>query len=134
MTLQLQQHWHKQRNSRVSPTAVDACSSSSSSSSDNHRLLCHRSLSYPLPVYIDAIGAADYNSIGTCTDIIVHITLPSSASATALNRPYFGSNQPHAAPPTLASWSVMDTASDDGFTCTVSAAVETVLGLMKVRW
>jgi hypothetical protein len=134
VTLQLKEHWHKQRATRSSHAinTVDSSSSSSSSNSEDLRYLCHRSLPYPLPVFIDPIGAAVCT--GKSADVAVQITFLSSVSAAASSQAHLISNHSHPSP-TLAALSLpVEAAGNEKlFCCSVAAAGTTVLSLMEVR-
>ena len=120
MTLQLRRHWHSQRKSRSS-RAADA-----PANADDNQHICHRSLQYPLPVYIDSIGAAA--CAANFFELSVSITLQASLAAVLLGY----EDAAAALPPSSAPSSYLEANSTQTFTTTLTRADTTVLNLMKV--
>jgi hypothetical protein len=117
-------------------------SSSADDVVDNNRYICHRNLTYPLPVFIDCTGAADHIAGGGGGDVTVCITLPSTVADVIFNHQHVHPSSPSSsststsssltsASATTSSSTAMDTANTLVMTTIVTRDM-TVMNLMKV--
>ncbi len=111
MTLQLRRHWHLLRKSHSS-LAADV-----PANADDNQHICHRSLQYPLPVYIDSIGAA--SCAANRFELSVSVTLQASLAAVLLGYEDAPSGY-------------LESNCTETFTTTLARADTSVLSLMKV--
>ena len=144
MSNQLQQQWQRVREYHAQ-SSDDAAAYFSSD--DCRRYICHRSLTYPLPVYMDSVGAAIYCASGAAAslDLSVSISLSfpvfseffghqrsSSSLSSSLSSSSLTSSSTATSSLSLPA-SAVDEPAAQAFTVTVSRPDMTVLDLMKVH-